>query len=387
MNKSLHISIITAVLVIVLGMAGCGIQESDLSEQSHLFELTELRESVATGINFQIKQSAVYYNGQILIGTTSGVWSYELDSGHWSRNAFDEFMIPALYQRSDMPEKIFASVLKMDERDTETIHFSNNGGATWEPAAEIPVHEETGHFPSFLYFAARPGNSDHLYAVINNYYGWDVAATTDGGSTWQTARIDVGDKYHEHRVISFLPDDDSKLLMASTNLATDESYLGVFEIDKSDAHLLSNYEVVIEKQNLGSKKITYSTQTNVLGNQIYLGHRGALSAITLPIGSSRYIYLHDETEYLVPEIHAIWENPENPEHLLFGGSVPHTMDNIFLFETFDGGETVHEFKDFMGMRTPQIVDIIETDSFPVVIINDMSRQSIRLFRYAPRVNE
>jgi hypothetical protein len=386
MNKSLRISIITLVLIIALGMAGCGVQEGNVSEKSHLFELTELRESVATGINFQIKQSAVYYNGQILIGTTSGIWSYELESGNWNQTAFDEFMIPALYQRLDMPERMYAAILKMDERDTETIHFSTNGGVTWEPAAELPIHEETGHFPAFSYFAARPGYSDHLYAVINNNYGWDIASTADGGLTWLKAHIDVGDKYHEHRVISFLPDDDSKLLMASTNLDTDQSYIGVLEIDENDAHLLSNYEVVLEKQNLGRKKVTYSTYTNVLGHNIYMGHRGALSAITLPIGASRYIYIHDESEHFVPEIHAIWVNSENPDHLLFGGSVPQTMNNIFLYETFDNGETVFEFNDLMGMSNPQIVDIIQTDLFPVVIINDMARQSIRLFRYAPAAN-
>jgi hypothetical protein len=380
-SKSVHLFISCLILTFILH--GCGINSENDTETSHFFELSELRESVATGINFQLKQPGAYYDGMIFVGTTEGIWAYNLKEDRWETPLLDDYRIRSLYQHPQRPEIMFAGTRLPDYQHSETVYRSVDGGRNWEPSLEIPIDPNSNSFKDFTYFSSRPGHPDQVYALVISTLGWQIAVSEDAGVSWSMTNFELGDKYHVHRIISFLPDHGSKLFVGSKDYSVEESYLGYFEIDEEDAAHLTNYQVVVSKQDLRDKTITYSFSGSVLQDRIYFGHRGALSAISLPIGSSQFIFQHEESEYMVPEIHAIWENPDNPEHLLFGGSIALVTGNMSLFETFDGGENIRKFDELMGMANPQVTDIIQTSNFPVVVMNDMGHQSIRLYRYAP----
>ena len=115
------------------------------------------------------------------------------------------------------------------------------------------------------------------------------------------------------------------------------------------------------------------------GSAIYVGQEGALSKVVN--GVSRFIFESEDAEY--PYIKGIWVDPTNTNHLLFGGPLNHSEQPMSLYETYDEGKTVKRIENKMGIANPRIIDIVSTDRYPAIVIDDQQADKIKVLLYIP----
>ncbi|TVR42457.1 MAG: hypothetical protein EA394_03260, partial [Bacteroidia bacterium] len=105
-------------------------------------------------------------------------------------------------------------------------------------------------------------------------------------------------------------------------------------------------------------------------------------ALSVVNGSeSKFIFKKMDDEFPYTYIYAVWVNPENPQHLLFGGALNHEEQPMQLFETFDEGENIYQYSEKFGLENPVVADIIQAGQFPAILLYDKRRDRVKLLVY------
>jgi hypothetical protein len=55
-----------------------------------------------------------------------------------------------------------------------------------------------------------------------------------------------------------------------------------------------------------------------------------------------------------------------------------------LYETFNEGATIKRFEDKLGLKNPEVREIVATDSFPAIVLNDQNANKVKLVLYEPK---
>lgn len=320
-------------------------------------------------------QSAIFHDKWVIVATNDGLWKNDLETKEWSRAGFEGKKMSLIYKHPDIDGKLFAGT-RSEDNSEKPLHISEDGGETWQEVAE-PLTLFEGGFESFTSLAVRPGNPDQVYANMEG--GAMIGVSLDGGMTWTRMNYATEEYWGYTSNIAFLPNDPDHLFQGSEN-PLDIVWLARYDINEQDPILLENYTQIITLSDWGNRRPTELKTYSFDPNTLYVGQEGALSKVT---GDTfEFIYKSEEGgNFPYSYIYGIWVNPENTEHIIFGGSVNHSEQPMSLYETRDGGTTVNRIEDKLGLDNPEIFEIVHTNSYPAIVINDKDRKKVKLVLY------
>lgn len=321
-------------------------------------------------------QSAIYNGGEVLVATSDGLWRNELTTKEWSRAGFEGMEVTLIFKHPTIENKLFAGIRSTEDNPVKTLHMSEDGGQTWQ-GVENPILLSTGGYENYMCLAVRPGHPDQIYANMEG--GAMIAISLDGGMNWERMNYEEEEHFGYTSNIAFLPEDPHHIFQGSEN-PLDVAWLARYDINASDPVLLENFTTLMGLDNWGNRRPTELKTFSFEPNALYVGQEGALSKITGE--TSEYIFRANEGEDTpYSYIYGIWVNPDNTNHIIFGGSLNHNVQPMSLYETSRDGNTVNRIKDKLGLDNPQIFEIIHTDTYPAIVINDFGRMRVKLVLY------
>ena len=321
-------------------------------------------------------QAAIFHDGFVFVATSDGLWKNNLTTKEWSRAGFQGEEITLIFQHPTIESKLFAGIRSTEEHQVKPLHISEDGGQSWE-AVEDPILLSAGGYENYTCLAVRPGHPNQIYANMEG--GPMIAISLDGGMHWERMNYGEEDYFGYTSNIAFLPEDPDHLFQGSEN-PLDIAWLGRYDINPADPVLLENFTMILDLEDWGNRRPTELKTFPFEPNTLYVGQEGALSKITGE--TSEFIYLAEEgDDSPYSYIYGIWVNPDNPNHVIFGGSLNHTEQPMSLYETSKDGNTVNRIEDKLGFDNPQIFEIVDTDTYPAIVINDFGKMRVKLLLY------
>lgn len=319
-------------------------------------------------------QSAIYNNGCVFVATTDGIWKNDLSTKQWSISGLQGKTITALFKHPTIANAFYAGVASDYSDSAKTCYLSDDGGNSWHTANNPIFWTLENRYENYLCFAVRPGYPNHIYC--NTEGGSHIAISTDGGENWVRMNNMTGSIFGYQSVIAFSPLQSNSIYQGS-ELPLDDAWLGRYDIDTSNVTLLNNFIKVIDNTIFGNRRPTEIKFFQNTGETIYVGQEGALSKIS---GNSHNFIYKSNSEPTKPYsyIYAIWVNPSDTNHILFGGALNNPVQPMQLYETYDEGVTFHRYTNLLGTSNPEIREIISTNTYPAILINDRNANKVKL---------
>ncbi|WP_221393020.1 glycoside hydrolase [Dyadobacter sp. NIV53] len=323
-------------------------------------------------------QLAAYNNNFVFVATSDGLWKNNLTTKEWSRSGFEGKKVSCIFRHPTVGNKLFAGI-KLSENATEkSLFISNDGGITWT-AAESPVHNDLDNiYETYVSMAVRPNNPDHIYANLEG--GAMIAVSTDGGKNWKRMNNAMDSYFGYQSNIVFLPNNSSQIFQGSEN-PLDDAWLGRYDIDAKNPVLLSNFTKVVDMSVFGNRR-PVELQTNAYsGNSIYVGQEGALTKVTGT--TTKFIFKADEENAKLPYayIYGIWVDPNDTNHILFGGAINGDQTSLSLFETFDEGKAITQLTGSSTLANAEVRKIVATNTYPAIVVYEPGTKKTRLLLY------
>lgn len=331
--------------------------------------------SVSTPNDFQ---SAAYCDGYVFVATNDGLWKNHLATKQWTRAGLDGKYITAIYKHPTVSNLLFAGV-KTDYTPTcKTLYISRDGGMSWTPASGIIYDSLNGCYENYSCFAVRPNNPNHIYANLEG--GPMIAVSVDGGDTWKRMNKAEESSIGYQSAIAFLPDKPDLIYQGSEN-PLDDAWLARYDIDASDPTLLTNFTKIVDINTWSNRRPNELVSYSYTGNSLYVGQEGALSKVT---GTTcKLIFKSDDNNYPYTYIKGIWVDPNNTQHVVFGGALNNNVQPMQLYETYDEGATIIRYENKLGLANPQVQKIVATNTYPAILLNDQGANKVKLVLFKP----
>lgn len=324
-------------------------------------------------------QSMIYDEGALFIATSDGVWKYDLASHAWARSGLDGLSISALYKHPTVAGQFLAGIKAPSNSATKTVYYSRNAGRSWAPADTLPTAPLDGRYEHFASFGARPGHPGHLFATLE---GPMVAVSTDGGVNWRRMNNEPESLFGYQTLLAFRPTEPNAVYIGSEN-PMDDAWLASYTIGSNPRRLSNFTRLTTIDQYSNHRPLELRTFPNT-GNTLYVGHEGNVSTLSYPDNAVHFLFRGEaQGQGHYPYMYGLWVDPANEQHLLFGGQQNGGTD-MELYETYDAGATVHRFTDKMGLQIPVVMDIVQTDTYPALLLADDANQRVRLVLYQPK---
>ncbi len=303
--------------------------------------------------------SVVVLHGEVLVGTTSGLYRRPVDgTGGWRRSGLDGLSVAALHLSHRNPGLVVAGImrdLKGSPLTEPPIRVSRDAGWTWqvrgegfrnelestaEPRSYDPVHSLT----SFV----RPSGAEVYFA---NTDAASVARSTDL-ATWRYISGGPG-QFGYHCLIHAPPGDGH--VYQGCELPLDSAWVKRFDVDKQPSDGTDDEEIV-GTDRLGNRRPNLVTSVPTVPTNLLVGVEGGLFRYG-PQGMT-WIYRSeggdDPAERGYSYVRMAWSDPSDPRHLLFGGPLNGDNSRLQLYETFDGGGSVARIEAPCGIAFSEI---------------------------------
>ena len=364
----------TLCLAASIFVAGCT-TDNDVPALGTFIDHGFIPAQVDASQNISEFQTAIYNNDHIFVATTDGLWKNNLSTKVWSRAGLEGKGITAIFKHPTIADKFLAGV-RSDSPSQKTVYISNDGGESWQPA-NAPI-SNPDQYEDYACFAVRPENPNHIFASLGG--GATTVVSTDGGDNWVRQNNDSESYWGYATNIVFIPNDPEKLYQGGEG-PLDFAWLRSYKINSTNPVMLSESSTIMDIETWGNRRPNELQTFSYTGNSIYVGQEGALSKVT---GSTNKFIFKAEEEGNLPYtyVYGLWVDPFNPNHLIFGGS-QNGGEDMNLYETFNEGKSIRRFEDKMGFSVPNVREIVSTNTFPGIIINDDGADKVKLYLYQP----
>jgi hypothetical protein len=371
-----------AFALLVIFLAGCKKTDHPEPGTGTFIDLGFIPAAVSAGADIAAFQSAIYNKGHVFVATSDGIWKSNLSQKQWSRSGLEGRIITAIYKHPTIEDRFFAGTRSTGKADSKTLYISTNGGTTWQPAAETIFNSLDNVYEEFACFAVRPNHPDVVYANLDG--GTMIAVSTDGGQHWVRKNNDRESYFGYKAAIAFLPGNPDRLFQGAES-PLDIAWLGSYDIDNTDPVKLSELTMIVNADVWGNRRPNELQSYSFAPQSLYVGQEGALSKVTN--GTVKEIFKaedSDNTPFPYSYITAIWVDPTDTGHILFGGSLNHNVQPMSLYETVNEGATIKRFEDKLGLENPEVREIVATDTFPAIVLNDQNANKVKLVLYKPK---
>ncbi len=322
-------------------------------------------------------QSAIYYNEKVFVATSDGVWKNDLKTKTWSRSGLNGKMISCIYQHPTIASKFFAGTVSNGSATDKTLYISFDSGNTWN-AASSPIFDKANNtYETYVCIAVSPLKPDIIFA--NLYGGATIAVSKDGGQTWNRKNYMQDSYFGYASAILFLQNNPNQIFQGSEN-PLDDAWLGRYDINSSDPVMLSNFQKIVGLNTWSNRRPNELQTYSNTPNDIFVGQEGALSKVTG--NQSKFIYNSNGNNFPYTYIMGIWVDPNNSKHILFGGfNKDAEIGKLGLYETLDEGEKITRISNPVGMTNPIILEIVNTNTYPAVLVIDPPKKKMKLLLY------
>ena len=341
-------------------LAGCDNEGSSLTWRA----LGEVPTPAATALN----HTPLVLSGQrVLVGTADGIWARALDgSGEWNASGLAGVSIYATRRHPEREATVFAAGLPVDDPDAPPFYRSDDGGNTWVASAKFPLNTFDQSSEPFYDLAVAPDDPDRLYA---NLSGPSVAISTDGGMTWSLANGETEVFFGYPCVIHVLASTPGRLFQGC-EAPLDNAWVATQDIDPADPFALVNFTYVAGGPDyaLENRRPNATASGSARPGTLYVGLEGAL--IALDDGGFDFVFRAgggaDDLPYAY--VAAIWLDPEDGDHLVFGGGVNGENEVLSLFETRDHGQTIRRMPGPEALVDPSVEQIVPAGDGAIAVL-------------------
>jgi hypothetical protein len=344
-------------------------------------DLGEVPAAVSSGLNHT---PMVISGDQILVGTSNGLWARPLDGpGDWEQVGLQGVSIFATRRHPTLEGTLFAAGQPVSDPRSSPFYRSDDGGNTWVPSAAWPSNPFELSSEPFFDLAIAPDDPDRLYA---NLSGPSVAISTDGGVTWVLANGETEVFFGDPCVVHVLESRPATLFQGC-EAPLDNAWVATQDIDPADPFTLANFAFVAGGPDfaLENRRPNSFASGPARPGTLYAGLEGAL--IALDDAGFDFVFRAEEGAIDPPYAYvtAIWLDPDDPDHLVFGGGVNGENAVLSLFETRDHGATIRRIRPPGGLQDPAVEQILPVGSGELaVLISEAENsgddvRSLRLF--------
>lgn len=295
--------------------------------------------------------------GRMLVGTADGIWARSLDgSGDWSAAGLAGVGVLAMRRHLRLDATLFAAGMPAASPDVPPFYRSDDGGVTWVASATFPRNPFDLSSEPFFDLAVAPDDPDRLYA---NLSGPSVAISTDGGLNWALANGETEVYFGDPCVLHVLAAAPGRLYQGC-EAPLDNAWVATLDIDPQDAFTLRNFTFVAggPDYSLENRRPNAMASGPARPGTLYVGLEGAL--IALDDEGFEFVFRADgsDQEHPYAYIAAIWADPEDGDHLVFGGGVNGENEFLSLFETRDHGRTLRRMSLPEALVDPAVEQIV-----------------------------
>ncbi len=336
--------------IAVVLLAGCG----DDGAARQWRALGDVPASAATELNHT---PLVVSGGRALVGTADGIWARPLDgSGDWSAAGLAGVGVFAMRRHPQLDATLFAAGMPAESPDAPPFYRSDDGGGTWVASATFPRNPFDLSSEPFFDLAIAPDDPDRLYG---NLSGPSVAISTDGGLNWTLANGETEVYFGDPCVLHVLAAVPGRLYQGC-EAPLDNAWVAALDIDPQDPFALRNFTFVAggPDYSLENRRPNAMAGSPARPGTLYVGLEGAL--IALDDEGFEFVFRADEgdTEHPYAYIAAIWADPEDGDHLVFGGGINGENEVLSLFETRDHGRTLRRLSLPAALVDPAVEQIV-----------------------------
>jgi hypothetical protein len=321
--------------------------------------------------------------GNILVGTSDGIWTRPATGpGEWTQAGLAGIGVFATRRHPTIDATLFAAGQPTGDPASAPFYRSDDGGATWVRAATFPRSPFDGSAEPFFDLAVAPDDPDRLYA---NLSGPSIAISTDGGQNWVLSNGETEVFFGDPCVIHVLESTPGTLFQGC-EAPLDNAWVATQEIDPANPFTLANFTFVAGGPDyaLENRRPNATASGPARPGTVYVGLEGALIALD-PNGFDfvfRAGQEGDETPYVY--VGAIWLDPEDPDHVVFGGGINGENTALWLFETRDHGDTRRQIRPPARLTDPSVEQIVPAGDDLAVHVSEAAdpeglTRSLRLY--------
>jgi outer membrane protein assembly factor BamB len=316
--------------------------------------LGELPAPAATALNHT---PLVVSGGRVLVGTGDGLWARPLDGGgDWTRAGLAGVGVFATRTQPGRDATIFAAGMPAADPAAAPFYRSDDAGMNWTGATTFPRNPFDASSEPFYDLAVAPDDSERIYA---NLSGPSVAISTDGGMNWALANGESEVFFGDPCVIHVL-ESAPGLLYQGCEAPLDNAWVASQVIDPADPLTLADFTFVAGGPDfaLENRRPNAMASGPARPGTLYVGLEGAL--IALDADGFEFAFRSEDGASELPYIYvsAIWADPDDEDHLVFGGGVNGENTVFSLFETFDHGETLRRIRAPEALVDPAVEQLV-----------------------------
>lgn len=294
--------------------------------------------------------AALVLGSSILVGTADGVWKHALDgSGSWQRIGAPGLDVRVLRSLPGSPDTIFAGGDPGAQAGVIPFYRSDDGGATWSPGASGLFDDFGGSWIAMADLAIQPAvasadtSTPPLPVLYANMSGTSIARSRDLGNTWQYVVGSATHYLNSDCVIAILPAAPDTLYQGC-EAPLDDAWIGVYDIGDTTSTLGQAHHItdISTGPGIGNRRPNGFATFSWDPASLYAGLEGGL----VVVHGTDWQWLWQAPESggsaagAYTYVRAIWLDPKDPNHLLFGGGGAQE-DSVRdgLHETHDRGAT------------------------------------------------
>ena len=323
---------------------------------------------VPAPVSTELNHTPLLVSGdRVLVGTSDGIWARPLDGpADWQQVGLAGVSVFATRRDPENENTLFAAGQPVTDPEASPFYRSDDGGNTWVASTVWPRNVFDQSTEPFFDLAVAPDDSNRLYA---NLSGASVAISTDGGMTWALANGATEVFFGDPCVIHVL-DSTPGTLFQGCEAPLDNAWVATQEIDPSDPFALSNFTFVAGGPDFALENRRPNSFASGLARPgtLYAGLEGAV--IALDESGFDFVFLATDGSADPPYayITAIWLDPDDPDHLVFGGGVNGENTELSLFESRDHGATIRSIRAPRDLEDPSVEQIVQLDDDSLAVL-------------------
>jgi hypothetical protein len=336
----------------------------------------------------------VVSHGEVIVTSTDGLWRRPIRGGDWQRSGLDGVEMIFIQEDPSAEGRLFAGG-RPSSPEQRPFFWSADGGRTWRNASTGIPTDFDDPFEPIVEVAVHPRHSNILFGAL--FGGEGVAWSIDGGRNWTRADGHDESRFGYSCHLTFL-DDQPDRLYQGCELGLDIVHLLYYPLDLealvplgAPVYLASTANPPLPDPS--NRRPNMLKASPARPGVLYAGLEGALVAMNRRGEMERIFWVEDgNAPDALPYLYvsALWINPRDPSHIIFGGGINGENEFLGLYETFDHGRTLKRLPEPEGVfQDPYVDSIVALDERGhelVVFVADrtpaLDNPSLRVLRYS-----
>lgn len=313
--------------------------------------------------------NAVVSTGKnLLIAACDGIGLLDKNKNTYTKAGLSGRVVHFLYKHPQNSDLLFASLLPNDDLSASCFYISNNGGYNWEAASGSLFSESLGRAYCFHYLFLNPNERNHLYAILED--DKQVVVSYDGGYNWE--------------LFTIIPDSAISLIDI------------ILQCERFDKDLFVITELQWLKHTFDNpffeNNFFHNASNPIIPNPGYYNTNSEFDRVptSIPKLNPTHAILNTFSSNSMNQMDNLtkknsndyygWVNPMDKSHILYWSSQPIGNPKALLYESCDGGLTIHPVSLETGLPNPSILTIVTEEDCALIVVVDYQAAKLNILK-------